>query len=49
MNTQIDLLTKCLLSGELEKVKTIDNANLYNNHAFELHKDAKFLNNQEGF
>lgn len=45
----MDLLTKCLLSGGLKKDNAIDNANIFDDHAFDLHEDAKFLNNEGGF
>lgn len=49
IKTQIGLLTKYLLSKGFEKVKAIDNANLYDDHAHGLHEVAKFVNNQRGF
>lgn len=42
---QVDLVTKCLLFEWLEKVKATDNENLYDDHAFDLHEQAKFLTN----
>lgn len=34
-----------IAEGGVEKVKAVDNSNLYYDHAFEFPEDANFLNN----
>lgn len=49
MQTQIDLLTKRLFGGRLEKVKAMNTFARYDEPRFNFHEDAKFMNNQGGF
>lgn len=49
MKTQMDLLTKYLLGGELEKVKVVDAANRHDKADYGFEEEARFLSNQGGF
>ena len=49
MKTQIDLITKSLLNGGLEKVKVVDTAGRYEEPELDFEEEAKFLNNQGGY